>query len=365
MRTKKIVCFFVVSLLLSGLMVRVDASSTSTISLHGVRLTVDLTFPDEANPSESIWHNATITANTNLFLRNLTMVIKAPVNSSWQEAWSGKDERNILMQEDDSFLWLMGPISLPEGTNGKLLCFMYLNTSQSTDYAAFSFYTTLVSEPTFSEMQTLYYEMLANYTSLQQDYETLLSDYNGLLADYSIVFDNYTTLLSEYDQLVTDHGTLQDDYEDLWGNYSSLYATYTAVLSERNQLDADLNIKVSDYDTLYENYRAKTNELGNLQEIYSALNDTYYDLQTERDNLRTDITALNQTYINLQTDLAELQERFTDSEGELNSDRIVMFIFVITVAALITFIVYLKRKKEQPYVVIRKETVSMKSEEET
>jgi hypothetical protein len=32
---------------------------------------------------------------------------------------------------------------------------------------------------------------------------------------------------------------------------------------------------------------------------------------------------------------------------------------------LIAFIVYLKRKKEEPYVVIRKETVSMKPDEET
>jgi hypothetical protein len=29
------------------------------------------------------------------------------------------------------------------------------------------------------------------------------------------------------------------------------------------------------------------------------------------------------------------------------------------------FIVYIKRKKEEPYVVIRKETVSMKSDEES
>jgi hypothetical protein len=42
-----------------------------------------------------------------------------------------------------------------------------------------------------------------------------------------------------------------------------------------------------------------------------------------------------------------------------------MIIFIIAVAALIAFIVYIKRKQENPYLVIRKETVSMKLDEET
>jgi type IV secretory pathway component VirB8 len=40
-----------------------------------------------------------------------------------------------------------------------------------------------------------------------------------------------------------------------------------------------------------------------------------------------------------------------------------MFIFIIAVAALIAFIVYIKRKKQEPYVVIRKETVNVNPDE--
>ena len=89
---------------------------------------------------------------------------------------------------------------------------------------------------------------------------------------------------------------------------------------------------------------------------------TSYSLQANYTSLQSEYDALNQTYTDLQTELTTLQERITRSENALNSDRIVMFIFIITVAALIAFIVYMKRKKEEPYVVIRKETVSVKKE---
>jgi hypothetical protein len=39
-----------------------------------------------------------------------------------------------------------------------------------------------------------------------------------------------------------------------------------------------------------------------------------------------------------------------------------MFIFIVTLAALIVFIVYIKRKKQEPYLVIRKETVNVNDE---
>jgi type IV secretory pathway component VirB8 len=47
----------------------------------------------------------------------------------------------------------------------------------------------------------------------------------------------------------------------------------------------------------------------------------------------------------------------------LNIDRVVMFIFVAAVASLIALVIYLKRKEPEPYVVIRKETVTVKPDE--
>ena len=355
MRAKKPVCFFSALLLLSMLTCSVDASSDATMSFSGGGVTVYLTYPEEARPNATI----TITAIATTTLQNFTTVIKASVNSSWVEIFSAQDTFSKLFPYSYNLT-----VPLPQEANGTLQCFIFVDTS-TIDDLSITLYTTLVSDPTFSEMRVLYDEMLANYTSLREDYEILFNDYNGLLADYTILFDDYTTLLNDYNQLVADHGALLDDYDDLSANYSSLSANYTALLSQHNQLTSNYNSKVSEYDTLDDNYRVKINELGNLNDIYSDLNDTYYMLQTDYSNLQIARSTLNQTLNTLQAAFDELQGRFTDSENAVNSDRVVMFIFVVTVAALIAFIVYLKRKKEEPYVVIRKETVSMNQDEDT
>jgi predicted nuclease with TOPRIM domain len=341
MQAKKIGYFLSTLLLFSGLIYSVGASTT-TVSFRGGGVTIDLTFPEEAHPDDNIWHNATLTANTALTLHNLTLVIKAPVDSTWQDV-TGWYLFNRVLQENESRMEEMN-FQLPSNANGTLQCFIYINTNQSTDYLSTTFYTTRVSNLTFSEMQSLYYEMLANYTTLQADYETLLNEYNDLLANYTNLFDNYTALLSEHN--------------DLLAKYNAQVATYQTLLANYNKLSGD-------YNTLDSNYRSKLDEYSALQSDYDLLNSTHNSLQTSYDTLQAVYDALNQTYTDLLSDLNNLQERISDSESNLNTDRIVMFIFVVTVACLIAFIVYLKRKKEEPYVVIRKETVAVKSDEKS
>jgi predicted nuclease with TOPRIM domain len=343
------------------LMCSVDASSDKTVSFSGKGVTVYLMYPEEAHPNTAITHNITITAGPTGTLSNFTVVIKALVNSSWQVILNGMNVYDFPAALPQNYNLTL---PLPQDANGMLQCSIFVNTSSIEELSA-TVYTTLVSDPTFSEMRVLYDEMLANYTSLQEKYETKLNDYNELYVNYTILLDNYTTLLDDYNQLVTDHGTLQEDYNNISDNYKSLNTTYMALLSEHNQLTKDYNNEVSNYDALYEDFRDRTTELVNLQTVYSALNDTYYSLQTEFNKLQIDSSTLNQTYNNLQTAFTELQKRFTDSESAVGMGNIVMFIFIVVVAALIAFIVYIKRKQENPYLVIRKETVSMKSDEET
>lgn len=85
MPAKRILCFFIVLLLLSTLTCSVRALSDTTVTFRGAGVTIDLTFPDEAHPLDNIAHDLTITANTGMILQNFTVSIKAPVNSGWQE----------------------------------------------------------------------------------------------------------------------------------------------------------------------------------------------------------------------------------------------------------------------------------------
>ena len=71
-----------------------------------------------------------------------------------------------------------------------------------------------------------------------------------------------------------------------------------------------------------------------------------------------DVTPASATNNNLLSDLNNLQ-------GTADTDQIVMFIFIVTVACLIAIIIYTKRKQPKPYVVIRKETGAIKPNEKT
>jgi hypothetical protein len=327
MHSPKKVYVLTALVLFSTLIVQVWASPNPTLTLQGGGITIDLTYPEEAHPEENIWHNATITANTAVTLNNLTMVIQAPVNSTWQTVFTGKDERNIFMQENSSFQWSMGPLLLPPNVNGTVQCFIFLKTS-SVDNISTTIYTTHVSELTFSEMQTLY-----------NNYETLLANFNDLS-------NNYTISVEALNLLTTQHAELQK-------KYNSEIAAYHTLLNSKDQISQE-------YNNLNANYKAKLTELSASQSDYETLNTIKNNLQTSYTTLQNVYNNLNQTYSNLLAQLSTLQEE----ANELPISRTLLFIALMAVAGLVALIVYLKRKKPEPYMVIRKETVTVPQDEE-
>jgi hypothetical protein len=346
MRAKKIGFFLSLLLLSSAFMFTVDALPDTAISFHGVDVTIDLTYPEEAHPNTTITNDITITANINLTSINIGIGIYAPVNSSLQLI---KNQPFNLGTIDENYTLTSGiTIILPEQVNGTLYCNMTVQTEigLTTHYVAYSFYTTRVHTLTFSEIQSLYEEMLANYTALQANYTTLLNDYDSLLDNYNSLFDNYTTRLSQYDQLSTEYDAKVTAYQTLLNNHNTL-------LNEYNSLNTNYKSKSDAYNNLQSDYKDLNFTLNRLQGNYTTLQENYTSLQA-------DYKDLNQNYDALQNDLDDLR---ANSESALNTDRILMFIFVITLVALIALIIYLKRGKEEPYVVIRKETVNMKQDE--
>jgi hypothetical protein len=347
MRAKKIGFFLSLLLLSSAFMFTVDALPDVTVSFRGVDVTIDLTYPEEAHPNTTITNDITITANTNLTSINIGILIYAPVNSILQLiknqplSWGALHENESLPTSEIS-------IPLPEQVNGTLYCNMTVQTEigSTTHYASYSFYTTRVHTLTFSEMQNLCDELLANYTELQANYTTLLNEYDSLLANYSSLFDNYTTLHSQFDQLSTEYDAKVKAYQTLSNKYNTL-------LSQYDSLNTSYKSKSDAYNALQYDYNDLNSTLNRLQENYTSLQESHNSLQENYTSLRADYDELNQNYDDLRV----------STEGALNTDRILMFIFVITLVALIALIIYLKRGKEEPYVVIRKETVNMKQDE--
>ena len=317
------------------LMYSVDASSDTTVSFRGSGVTITLTYPEEARPNATITHKITITAPASIKLQNCTIIIKAPVNSSQVEICSAREANQ---QDLPKIYNLTG--SLPQETDGTMQCFIFVDTS-SIDELSTTLYTTLVSDPTFSEMKILYAEMYTNYTSLVAEYNAKVDEYNKLADNYNKTYDDYTALLIEYDTLS--------------GLYNDTYLAYKA--------------KIESYTDLDTSYKSKITQLSDLQRNYNHLNDTTNELRANLTDLQTFYDELNENYTILLNDFDKLSEDFNVTEdryiSETGIDKIVMVIFITAVAILIVFIVYIKNKQKDPYLVIRKETVSMKSDEET
>jgi predicted nuclease with TOPRIM domain len=342
MPAKKTVCFFIALLLLSGLMCTVEASSDKAVTFSGAGVTIDLIYPEEAHPENSTTHKVTITANTDLDQVSVALFIYAPVGSTLQHiknqtlSWSALPENTSLPTGEINFT--------PQQANGTLYCNMTVQTviGGVAHYAYYSFYTTRVSELTFSEMQSLYDEMLANYTALQVKHTTLQNEYDSLLANYTSLFENYTALASE-------HNSLSGQYTAEVAKYQKLSDDYTKLQNDKNDLEKEYGLEIS--------------ELGDLQVKYGELNETFYNLQGNCTDLQGNITSLQIDYDDLNQAYTALLGDLTRSESDLNSDKIVMVIFIVAVAGLVAFIVYTKWKKQEPYVVIRKETVSVNQDE--
>jgi predicted nuclease with TOPRIM domain len=382
MQAKKIGYFLITSLLLSGLICSVGALPDTTVSFQGGGVTVDLTFPEEAHPLDNIPHDLTITTNTDMILQNFTVSIKAPVNSGWQEIRK-REEIGQYLPKDTPWVVPLS-MSLPQEANGTLRCFIYILTNQTTEPLSYTFYTTQVREMTYSELledynalNNTYNQLVADFDTLNNTYNDLRSSYEMLNSSYSALNDTYNQLLADYDQLSSDYNTLNDTYNNLQSSYAALNssynelsANYSILNNTYNDLQGRYNNLQNSYNALDSNYKnvnsdrnSLLGDISKLQSDYNSLNSTFYNVQGNFTDLQAVYDTLNQTYTNLLTTFNNLQQKNTRSESDLNTDKIVMLIFVVAVACLVAFIVYLKRKKEEPYVVIRKETVSMKQDE--
>lgn len=371
MRTRNLVYLLSMMLVFSGFVYTAGASSSTTVSFRGGNVTIDLTFPEEAHPAESITHNVTITSTTAATLLNFTVVIKAPVSSGWQEIFNSRDTFPKPLPVSYSL-----PLQLPQEANGTLYCFMFVNTT-SINYLSCTFYTTDVRVLTYNELLSEHNELLANYTDLLNQHNELLANFSNLFTEYSTLLGSYNSLLTEYDalnvtyhDLLVEHGTLNSTYNALSVKYDTLNSTYNSLLYQNNALQLNYNSLNLSYHSLQTNHNSLQTSYSSLlgrnnalQVDFNSLNSTYYSVHASFDTLRADYDSLNQTYTALLTEINDLNQRMAFSESALNIDRVVMFIFIIAVAALVGLIMYLKRKKQEPYLVIRKETVAIKPDE--
>lgn len=283
------------------------SAQTSSVSFEGAGVVISLSFPEDAHPNDSINH--TIAANTTVSTPlEIVLVVYAPVGSTHQLI------ANVSKSWDNLPVVGLPPYSvtftLPQGANGRLRCILYGRTNQMADFMSFTFYSTYVRSVSYSELQSAYNELLTNHSKLMTDFENLLDEYDGLR--------------SENIGLISSQETLLKDYNEIKANYSSLRSSFTSLQNEVNVKNSSYNGLLADYNSLAFNH-----------------------------------SSLQGNYTSLESLVANIQQSIKDSEAAVNGDRVIMIILIATIAGLIALIAYVRRKKQEPYLVIRKETVTL------
>ena len=288
------------------------AAQTNPVSLEGAGVAITLSFPEDAHPNDSISHTiaANTTSSTSL---EIMLFVYAPVDSTFQQIKSNTSSWATLPAGISLPAYSIR-FTLPQNVNGTLRCVLYVRTNQLSDYMSFTFYTTLVRSVSYSELQIAYSELLANHSKLVIEYENLLEEYDGLR--------------SENIGLISSQEALLKDYNEIKANYSSLLGSQTALQSE-------YNVKKTSYDGLLADFNSLT----------------------------TNYNSLQGNYTSLESIVGNLKQAASTSEAALNTDRILMLVFIIAIVGLIALVAYVKRKKQEPYMVIREETPVVNKED--
>ena len=293
---KVLVCLVAVLGFLFGSINEASASAVGNVSFRGAGVVIDMEFPEEAHPTDTVTLNVTITALLALKLQNFTLVIKVLVDTGWQQVY--KEQMLSLSMDPGEVLVRLVWFTLPKEAHEVLYCEMYVLTDKAPSLpATYIFNATHVRTVTYDEL-------LANYSSLLTDYETLLGSYNALLAQYRGLNSTYNSLLIQYN-------SLQATFESLNSSFFTQKAAYDTLRTDHDSLEAS----------------------------YKTLNQTYYALTTENDSLKNTVGT---------------------RETELTMTRNGVYVLVVVTVALAALIIYNKKKKSEPYVVLRKETVTLK-----
>ncbi len=272
MKARGIVCLVAIMFSLSLPIPKASALSVGNTSFRGAGVILDLDFPKEAHPADSITLNLTITALTGLKVQNFTLLIEVFVDTGWQQTYREQVLSLSMVQNDTlkKMVWFTLPLDSQEA----LRCYMYVQTDKAPGLPqTYIFYTTYVRTKTYDELLANYTELRADYVALDAQYKELNSTHNSFVANYS--------------RLLTEH------------------ANYTA-------------------------------------------------LKTSYETLETDFRALNQSYYSLME-----EKEFRNTVADLAVTKTILYVLVVIVLALVALIIY-RKISSKPYVILRKETVSMK-----
>lgn len=226
-------------ILLSGLTPVAKAPQLDSVSFTYGYIWGSLSFPEEAHPADSFTCNLTITAYIDVNIYNFTLEISGLTGEKWQTLRTEQILSRSLARDEN----LTPPpvmVTLPQNTSERLRYVIEASTDKG--FGTTTFYGTYVRSISYSDLYSLYEDLLTNYSVLRSDYDQILASYETLNATYGSVVKEYDTIQANINLLNASYRSLNATYSLLMSDYDSLQEHYDYIRALYDSSAGELNI---------------------------------------------------------------------------------------------------------------------------
>jgi outer membrane murein-binding lipoprotein Lpp len=216
------------------------SQTVTTISTD--HFTVQLTFPESADPGNTIAISTTTTAKSTGEVDNLSIEVYAYVNRQFAKATSATVLTNRQVNSGNTWQTTLTVTISPNADRNVMVGIVtetWEETSSFNSYGYLPYYPYYY--PSYPYNSTVYYVYEPSYATVQKSSQQTLPltyvlattpEYEQLSAQYKALLQEYDSLLAKHNELSSKYEALRSDYDQLTSKYNQLGSEYKATSLE-------------------------------------------------------------------------------------------------------------------------------------
>jgi len=217
------------------------SQTVTTISTD--HFTVQLTFPESADPGNTITISTTTTAKSSGQVDNLSIEVLTYVNRQLTKATSATVLTSRQVHSGNTWQTTL-TVTISPNADRSVMVGIVTETWEETSsyydsYRYLSYYP--YYNPSYPYNYTMYYVYEPSYVTVQKSSQQTLPltyvlattpEYEQLSAQHKALLQQYDDLLAKHNELSSKYEALRSDYDQLTSKYNQLGSEYKATSSE-------------------------------------------------------------------------------------------------------------------------------------
>jgi hypothetical protein len=227
-------------------------ASQTVATISTGHFAVQLTFPESADPGNTITISTTTTAKSSGQVDNLSIEVLTYVNRQLAKATSATVLTNRQVHSGDTWQTTLTVTISPNADRSVMVGIVTETWEEMSSYYNSYGYLPYYPyyNPSYPYNSTVYYVYEPSYVTTQESsQQTLPLTYVlATTPEYEQLSAQYKALLQEYDSLLAKHNELSSQYEALRSDYDQLTSKYNQLGSEYKETSLELsNFKIYTY----------------------------------------------------------------------------------------------------------------------